>query len=410
MRSRTALRALLVCGIAMSLAAAPAALAEDRMLTMDPDTVRTVVEDTGGDQPPRCYEGRLAASDSTWGTLWNVDGGKDCLLLDGYSIVHRTPQGWRSTGLGGSAVFCRRLKPALREEGAPRSVYGDLRQDRFCSRTTASYKSYNSPFVVPKKLRRQLWEAARTCGEYQQDCLDPYDPNPAAVALLESRRAILCRGRWGPGRNYIYPTVQLSRDDPASQAPWAVLLVKAYLNEMPRLVADRQLRLNGRFTLKTHHLVKKWQEFRGDSFSEWVSGESDWDVIQEALCHGADAPAREPEDPSRLEPIDGQISEDMKVVQDPSAPPWCMRAYLTRSSDRWGLVTYSKEATRDFWLNHEVCHIADGSIRFLHLPQGSAQWVVAGTWRWGVGCDFTVDAPLAVQRDFGCDKAPNFQD
>ena len=129
MRSRTALWALLVCGIAVSLAVAPAALAEDRMLPMDPDTVRTVVEDTGGDQPPRCYEGRLAASDGTWATLWNTDGGKDCLLLDGYSIVHRTPQGWRSTGLGGSAVPCRRLKPALREEGAPRSVYGDLRQD-----------------------------------------------------------------------------------------------------------------------------------------------------------------------------------------------------------------------------------------------------------------------------------------
>ena len=409
MRSRTALWALLVCGIAVSLAVAPAALAEDRMLPMDPDTVRTVVEDTGGDQPPRCYEGRLAASDGTWATLWNTDGGKDCLLLDGYSIVHRTPQGWRSTGLGGSAVPCRRLKPALREEGAPRSVYGDLRQDGFCSRTTASYKSYDGPPIVPKRLRRQLWQTARECGEYQKECLDTYAPTSAALAFQESRQAILCHGKWGAGRNYIYPTVQLSRDDPAFQAPWAVLLVKAYLNEMPRLVADRQLRLNGRFTPKAHRVVKKWQEFRGDSFSESVSDKSDWAMIQEALCRDR----RHSSDPSSwlegLRPADGKRGEAMVLAHDPSVPGWCLQAFLTKTSNRWGVVNYSRQATRDSWLNGGVCKLSDSGLTFLHRPQGSSDWIVAGTWTWGEGCRFTKEPSVEIQVNLACDNDPNFQ-
>ena len=141
---RAVVRTLIASALAVSLGAAPVVVAADRFIPMDRATVRQVVQDTGSQQPARCYRGRTAQSDPTWGSIGGKDGGADCVVLDGTSVVHLTPEGWREVGLPGTALTCRALKRGLLEAGAPRSVVHDWRVSESCIRRA---------LPVPRELR-----------------------------------------------------------------------------------------------------------------------------------------------------------------------------------------------------------------------------------------------------------------
>ena len=271
---KTALGMISVLMTVLSVVEAPGVSAAERFIPMDRATVRQVAQDTESQQPARCYRGRLAQSDPTWGSIGGRKGEADCVVLDGTSVVHLTTEGWREVGLPGTAVTCRALKRGLLEAGAPRSVVHDWRVSESCIRRS---------LPVPRELRRELWAASRQCGEYQQACL-PGGSQTATRRFDLARRAILCRGDWGPGRDYGYPIVERTPRTSGDRIPWAILLVKASLNDQSHIDGKPPLRLNGRVTQHTSKRIINWHSQAGTVPPKAEVSDADWGLIQQAVC------------------------------------------------------------------------------------------------------------------------------
>lgn len=120
--------------LALGLVTASPAFAAGGLTPMSKSTVAQVVRETGLTEPTGCYDGQRARSDKRWGVFWGrhtADG--SCQVGEGFWVVHKTRNGWREIGLGGSSVPCSHLKTGLRAAGAPLSVYRDLKQERYCN-------------------------------------------------------------------------------------------------------------------------------------------------------------------------------------------------------------------------------------------------------------------------------------
>ena len=111
--------------------------------------------------------------------------------------------------------------------------------------------------------------------------------------------------------------------------------------------------------------------------------------------------------PSGLREMRGPSATAMKAAAltrfyDPDTPLWCLTAYRTLTSWRWGTVLASERATSD------GCGVPDGDMKFLHRKKGSRSWRHAGGWKSATPeaqpewCRFRVPFTFHVWRDFGC--------
>lgn len=98
-----------------------------------PHLVKRMVVDLNVTNPARCQDAQLARSDRSWAIFSLAPRlGPKCTPYDGFSVIRKQGGTWKTTGIGGSSFGCALFKKALRQEGAPESVFLDFRAAGAC--------------------------------------------------------------------------------------------------------------------------------------------------------------------------------------------------------------------------------------------------------------------------------------